>query len=131
MFAAYNHNNIPHEVFHANIFVLQLAPCGGRGVLPSRKLSQPQATKQCLPRQRKKPLSLSGSGVVQGCTPCTRGAGGENPPDLNGRPNKKSKLKIRVRPAPWIDLLLKSILHAAKKHHSKTKLSAIFWKILY
>ncbi|MCI7644136.1 MAG: hypothetical protein MST10_07310, partial [Lentisphaeria bacterium] len=89
---------IPHEVFHANIFVLQLVPCGGRGVLPSRKLSQPQATKQCLPRQRKKPLSLSGSGVVQGCTPSTRGAGGENPPDLIGRQTKESKLKIRVRP---------------------------------
>ena len=50
-----HHNNIPHEVFHANIFVLQLVPCGGRGVLPSRKSSPPQVTKQCLPRQRRNP----------------------------------------------------------------------------
>ncbi|MCI7642872.1 MAG: hypothetical protein MST10_00720 [Lentisphaeria bacterium] len=62
IFSAYNHNNIPYEVSHTNIFVLQLVPCGGRGVLPSRKPSPPQATKQCLPRQRNKPLSQSGSG---------------------------------------------------------------------
>ena len=76
MFAAYNHNNIPHEVFYANIFVLQLVPCGGRDICTSRKLSPPQVTKQNLPRQRKKPLSRSGSGVVQGRAPCFGGGGG-------------------------------------------------------
>ena len=54
IFSAYNHNNIPHEVSHDDIFVLQLVPCGGRDICTSRKLSPPQVTKQKLPRQRKK-----------------------------------------------------------------------------
>ena len=41
IFSAYNHNNIPHEVTHGDIFVLQLVPCGGRDICTSRKSSPP------------------------------------------------------------------------------------------
>ena len=73
-------------------------PCGERDTLPSRKLSPAASHKTLFAASAQEDAFAKRKRRGAGHCALLWGGGGENPPDLNGRPNKKSKLKIRVRP---------------------------------